>query len=186
MKNLTQLPDNLPVPIDDGACDHLEGMNFPSLLLRTTTDREVDLSQGKGVVIVFFYPMIGDPDSPPMADWNEIPGARGCTPQSCSYRDNFDQLTELGATVYGASSQAIEEQRAAVVRLSLPFELLNDSGFKLTDSLELPAFDYRNNKMIRRVTLIVIDGVIRKVFYPVFPPDQNVDNVIAWLIEQQT
>ena len=181
MKDLSQLPDDLPVPVDDGACDHLEGLSIPSLLFRTSSDRSVDLSKSKDTVVIFFYPMIGNPDSPPMPDWNEIPGARGCTPQTCSYRDNYDQLAALNTTVYGVSSQAIEEQQEAVSRLSLPFELLNDSDFKLTDSLQLPTFEYLDQKMIKRLTLVIVNGVIRKVFYPVFPPDQNVDQVLTWL-----
>ena len=116
-----------------------------------------------------------------MVGWNEIPGARGCTPQTCSYRDAYQQLTELGAKVFGASSQAIAEQYEAAVRLKLPFQLLNDSAFKLTESLKLPTFEYQGVKMIKRLTLIVVDGVIRKVFYPVFPPNENVDHVISWL-----
>ncbi len=184
MKDLSQLPDDLPVPVDDGACDHLEGMSFHSLLIKTTSDRSVDLSKIKGTVVVFFYPMIGNPDSPPMPDWNEIPGARGCTPQTCSYRDNYDQLSELGVTVYGASSQVIKDQKESADRLGLPFELLNDSEFKLTESLKLPTFEYLGEKMIKRLTLVTVDGMIRKVFYPVFPPDQNVDQVIAWLNKQ--
>lgn len=183
MKDLHQLPDNLPVPIDDGACDHLQGMSLPSLLLKTSSDRSVDLSAEKGIVVIFFYPMTGRPDSPPMVGWDEIPGARGCTPQTCSYRDNYKQLSELGAKVFGASSQAVEEQKEAVVRLELPFELLNDSTFKLTESLNLPTFDYQEVKMIKRLTLVAVKGVIRKVFYPVFPPNQNVNYVIAWLHE---
>jgi len=181
MTDLYQLPDDLPVPVDDGACDHLEGMLLPSLLLETSSGISLNLSDLKGIVVIFFYPMIGSPDSPPMGDWNEIPGARGCTPQTCSYRDSYQQLTDLGAKVFGASAQAIEEQCAAAVRLKLPFQLLNDSAFKLTESLKLPAFEYQGVKMIKRLTLVVVDGVIRKVFYPVFPPNENVDHVISWL-----
>ncbi len=184
MTNLYQLPDDLPVPADDGACDHLEGTPLPSLLLKTSSGNSVDLSEEKGVVVIFFYPMIGSPDSPPMEDWNDIPGARGCTPQTCSYRDSYQQLTELGAKVFGTSSQAFEEQSEAAVRLELPFQLLNDSAFQLTESLKLPTFEYQGVKMIKRLTLVVVDGVIRKVFYPVFPPNENVNHVIAWLNEE--
>ncbi len=183
MKNLYQLPANLPVPVDDGACDHLKDMPLPSLMLRTSTGRSVDLSAEEGIVVIFFYPMIGNPDSPPMAGWNEIPGARGCTPQTCSYRDNYDQLLELGVTIFGASSQVIEEQQETVERLGLSFELLNDSDFRLTDLLGLPTFEYLGEKMIKRLTIVIRDSVIRKVFYPVFPPDQNVNDVIVWLNE---
>jgi peroxiredoxin len=184
MTNLYQLPDDLPVPVDDGACDHLEGMLLPSLLLGTSSGNSLDLSEVKSVIVIFFYPMIGSPDSPPMEDWNEIPGARGCTPQTCSYRDAYQQLTELDAEVIGTSSQSIEEQSEAAVRLKLPFELLNDTAFKLTESLNLPTFEYQGVKMIKRLTLVVVDGVIRKVFYPVFPPNENVNHVISWLNEE--
>ena len=184
MTNLYQLPDDLPVPVDDGACDHLEGMMMPSLLLKTSSGRSLNLSKEKGIVVVFFYPMIGNTDSAPMEDWNDIPGARGCTPQTCSYRDSYQQLTELCAQVFGASSQAIEEQYEAATRLELPFELLNDSAFELTESLNLPMFEYQGNKLIKRLTLIVVDGVIRKMFYPVFPPNENVNHVISWLNEE--
>ncbi|MBL1320850.1 MAG: peroxiredoxin [Methylophaga sp.] len=186
MKDLHQLPDNLPVPADDGACDHLEGMSLPSQLLQTSSNSSLDLSAEKGIVVIFFYPMIGRPDSPPMVGWNEIPGARGCTPQTCSFRDSYNQLTELGAKVFGASSQALEEQNEAVARLKLPFELLNDSTFKLTESLNLPTFEYQGVKRIKRLTLVMVNGVIRKVFYPVFPSDQNVNHVISWLNEEMT
>ena len=157
---------------------------LPSLLLETSSGRSLNLSEVKGIIVIFFYPMIGSPDSPPMVGWNDIPGARGCTPQTCSYRDSYQQLTELGAQVFGASAQAIEEQYEAATRLELPFELLNDSAFKLTELLNLPAFDYQSVKMIKRLTLIVVDGVIRKVFYPVFPPNENVNHVISWLNEE--
>ena len=184
MTNLYQLPDDLPVPIDDGACDHLQGMSLPSLLLETSSGNSLDLSQEKDIVVIFFYPMIGSPDSPPMEDWNDIPGARGCTPQICSFRDSYNELKELGARIFGASAQVIEEQSEAAVRLELPFELLNDSAFKLTESLKLPTFEYQEVKMIKRLTLVMVDGVIRKVFYPVFPPNENVNHVIFWLIEE--
>ena len=184
MTDLYQLPNDLPVPVDDGACDHLEGLLLPSLLLETSSGHSLNLSELKGIVVVFFYPMIGSPDSPPIEDWNDIPGARGCTPQTCSYRDAYQQLTEFGAQVFGASAQAIEEQSEAATRLELPFELLNDSAFELTESLKLPTFEYQSVKMIKRLTLIVVDGVIRKVFYPVFPPNENVNHVISWLNEE--
>ena len=184
MQDLYRLPDNLPVPVDDRACDHLEGMLLPSLLLKTSFDSSVDLSAEKGIVVIFFYPMTGIPDSPPMVGWNEIPGARGCTPQTCSFRDSYKQLTELGAKVFGASSQAIEAQNEAVTRLKLPFGLVNDSAFKLTESLNLPTFNYQGVKMIKRLTIVAVNGEIRKVFYPVFPPDQNVKHIILWLNEE--
>lgn len=181
MKDLHVLPDNLPVPVDDGACSHLEGMQLPSLALESTAGREIDLSSERGLTVVYFYPLIGKPDSPPMIGWNEIPGARGCTPQSCAFREQYSELRDLGAAVYGASAQPLDDQTEAVQRLHLPFELLNDSSFVLTSALDLPTFEYKSLRLIKRLTLIIIDGIISKVFYPVFPPDQNAAEVIIWL-----
>jgi peroxiredoxin len=181
MKDLHVLPGNLPIPQDDGACAHLEGMQMPSLSMASTSDRKVDLSSERGIVVVYFYPMTGRPDAPPMIGWNEIPGARGCTPQSCAFRDHHAELRGLGAKVYGVSSQTSEDQKEAVQRLHLPFELLSDNLFELTSALRLPTFEYNSLRLIKRLTLIIEDGQIRKVFYPVFPPNENADNVIAWL-----
>jgi peroxiredoxin len=181
MKDLHILPDNLPVPQDDGACAQLKGMQIPSRSLASTADRKVDLGSESGIVVAYFYPMTGRPDAPPMIGWNEIPGARGCTPQSCSFRDHHSELLGLGAKVYGVSSQSQEEQKEAVLRLHLPFELLSDNLFELTNDLRLPTFEYNSASLIKRLTLIIKDGAICKVFYPVFPPNENADNVIAWL-----
>jgi len=181
MKDLHVLPDNLPVPVDDGACSHLTGMQWPSIALESTDGRSVDLSSVRGLTVVYFYPMIGRPDSPPMIGWNEIPGARGCTPQSCAFRDLHSELSALGATVYGASSQSLQDQKEAVQRLHLPFELLNDSSFALTGALNLPTFEYESLRLIKRLTLVVEDGTIRKFFYPVFPPNQNATELVEWL-----
>jgi peroxiredoxin len=185
MKDLHVLPDNLPVPVDDGACSHLEGMQVPSITLESTAGRKVDLSSGSGMTVVYFYPLIGRPDSPPMIGWNEIPGARGCTPQSCAFRDHYDDLHALGINIYGASSQPLEDQREAVQRLHLPFELLNDSHFLLASALSLPTFEYKSLRLIKRLTLVVANGLIHKVFYPVFPPNRNAAEVIAWVRENE-
>lgn len=181
MKNLHVLPDNLPVPVDDGACVHLTGIRFPSVALMSSARNEVDISLIPGLVVVYFYPMIGKPDSPPMLGWNEIPGARGCTPQSCAFRDLYGELTALGVKVYGASSQATAAQQEAATRLHLPFELLSDSSFQLTQALKLPTFEYQSAVLIKRLTLIIDNGVIVKTFYPVFPPNENATQVVAWL-----
>jgi peroxiredoxin len=185
VKNLTVLPANLPVPEDDGACKHLEGMQFPSLPLITTYGNKVDISSKQGLVVVYFYPLIGRPDSPPMLGWNEIPGARGCTPQSCAFRDLYAEFIELGASVYGASTQSQPEQVEASERLHLPFELVSDFSFELTTALKLPTFEYNSSTLTKRLTLIIENGIIKKVFYPVFPPNENAANVIAWLNENQ-
>lgn len=181
MKDLSTLPDNLPVPIDDGACAHLLGTRIPSVSLSTATAEMIDLGALPGTMVVYFYPMIGRPDSPPMRGWNEIPGARGCTPQSCAFRDHHAELTDLGAKVFGVSAQPIEDQREAKARLQLPFDLLNDRQLVLTRAMQLPTFEYNKARLIKRLTIVAIDGVIRKVFYPVFPPDRNAEDVIGWL-----
>jgi peroxiredoxin len=180
MKDLTTLPDNLPVPIDDGACDHLPGMHLPSLALAATSGNTVDLAALPGTVVMYFYPMIGRPDSLPLVGWNEIPGARGCTPQSCGFRDHHVELMHYATGVFGVSAQPLLDQQEAKHRLGLPFELLNDSNFTLTNALHLPTFEYNGMQLIKRLTVIAVDGVIRKVFYPVFPPVRNAEDVVDW------
>lgn len=185
IKDLHTLPNNLPVPVDDGACDHLMGSALPSVSLTSTSGRIVDLSAYTGTLVIYFYPMLGRPDSPPLVGWNEIPGARGCTPQTCAFRDHHAELKQLGVEVFGVSTQPLEDQQGAHVRLHLPFELLNDGHLTLTHALQLPTFEYTGSRLIKRLTVIAIDGVIRKVFYPVFPPDKNAREVITWLTAQQ-
>ncbi|MBL1275456.1 MAG: peroxiredoxin [Ectothiorhodospiraceae bacterium] len=181
IKDLSTLPDNLPIPIDDGACDHLLNARLPSITLTNTSGTDVNLSELKGTVVLFFYPMNGKPGSPPMIGWNDIPGARGCTPQVCSYKDNYPALIDLGVTVYGVSSQPLKDQTEVKNRLALPYELLNDSDFTLTNALRLPTFPYESSTYIKRLTTIVKDGLIVKVFYPVFPPNENINQVIDWI-----
>lgn len=181
MKDLTQLPDDLPVPVDDGACAHLHGLRIPPVPLTATSGDTVTVGELPGIVVVYFYPMTGRPDSPPLTGWNEIPGARGCTPQSCAFRDHHAELEGLSATVFGVSAQSTEDQKEAKARLGLPFELLNDGEFTLTEAMRLPTFEYANSRLIRRLTIVSMNGVIRKVFYPVFPPDRNAEDVVEWL-----
>lgn len=180
-RNLLVLPDDLPVPEDDNACAHLEDADMPTIALGSTSGIKVNLGLESGISVVYFYPMTGRPDAPPMIGWNEIPGARGCTLQSCSFRDHHADLLELGAKVYGVSAQSSEDQKEAVQRLHLPFELLSDSSFHLTTVMRLPTFTYNSLRLIKRLTLIIKDGSIRRVFYPVFPPNENAINVIVWL-----
>lgn len=181
MKDLSKLPDNLPVPEDGGACNHLPGSQIPLISLVATSGESVNLSTLPGTIVVYFYPMIGRPDGPPLIGWNEIPGARGCTPQSCAFRDHHAELMSLGVKVFGVSAQPLEDQKEAKGRLGLPFELLNDSSLALAEALHLPIFEYAKSRLIKRLTIIAKDGVIRKVFYPVFPPTQNAADVIEWL-----
>lgn len=184
--NVYELPKGLPVPQDDGACDHLAGMKLPSVALPSTRGRTVDLSSLRGATVIYIYPRTGRPDQELPTGWNAIPGARGCTPQSCAFRDHYEELQRAGADhVYGLSAQDSAYQREAVERLHLPFELLSDAGLELAKALNLPTFEVDGMKLIRRLTLIASDGVIAKVFYPVFPPDRNASDVLAWLTDNR-
>jgi peroxiredoxin len=185
--NLYELPNNLPVPQDDGACSHLTGTRVPVVLLRSTAGGMVDLSRLSGRTIVYCYPRTGKPDQEMPAGWNDIPGARGCTPQSCAFRDHYRDLRALGiAAVYGLSTQDSDYQREAVNRLELPFELLSDDKLEFAAALKLPTFNVEGMTLIKRLSLIVHDGVIEQVFYPVFPPDANAAAIVHWLVERST
>ena len=184
-RSLSNLPTDLPIPVDDGACDHLPGLRLPSLAIPATDGSVVDLSILPGRSVVYIYPRTGRPDQPIPTGWDEIPGARGCTPQSCAYRDLAADLRGLGARVFGLSTQDTEYQREAVQRLHLPFPLLSDERLALANALSLPTFEVEGMTLIKRLTLIVNDGVIETVFYPVFPPDADAGNVVAWLRERQ-
>ncbi|TMA08416.1 MAG: peroxiredoxin, partial [Deltaproteobacteria bacterium] len=170
-----------PVPIDDGACDHLPGLRLPSVPLLSTAGRLVDLSSLPGRTVVYCYPRTGRPDQEPPQGWNEIPGARGCTPQSCAFRDHHRELQALGARLFGLSTQETDYQREAAERLHLPFELLSDARLAFARALRLPTFEVESVTLIKRLTLIIRDGYIEKVFYPVFPPDAHPEEVIGWL-----
>jgi peroxiredoxin len=182
--NLYQLPEDLPVPIDDGAADHLAGLRLPALSLRSTDESLVDLSALPRTTVVYAYPRTGTPDREVPAAWNAIPGARGCTPQSCAFRDHHAELQGLGARVFGLSIQDTDYQREVVERLQLPFPLLSDEDLLLTRGLKLPTFAFEGETLLKRLTLVLSDGRIEKVFYPVFPPDRNAEEVIDWLREQ--
>lgn len=184
MRDLFNLPNDLPVPKDDGACVHLEGMSVPSIELRSTDDRFVDLSvEAKNPTVIFFYPKTGEPTKPAPPDWDLIPGARGCTPQSCGFRDIYSEFQENGFKVYGASSQTSEYQKEFVSRNHIPFEILSDADFLLTDEIKLPTFTYDGVRLIKRLALVLNKGRIEKVFYPVFPPDKNAKTVLNWIKE---
>jgi peroxiredoxin len=179
--NIYELPKDLPIPIDDGACNHLPGMHLPSVLLLSTTGRAVDLAKISERTVVYCYPRTGTPDKDPPQGWNEIPGARGCTPQSCAFRDHYQELRMLRAEVFGLSAQNSDYQKEAVERLHLPFPLLSDEQLIFTKALSLPTFEVESLTLIRRLTLLIRDGFVEHVFYPVFPPDKNADEVIDWL-----
>ena len=186
IKDLHTLPANLPVPVDDGACDHLRGVALPSVSLDSATGEAVNLSTHADTLVIYFYPMLGRPDSPPLIGWNDIPGARGCTPQTCAFRDSHAELKQLGVEVFGVSAQRLEDQQEAHARLQLPFALLNDGQLIFAQALKLPTFEYAGTRLIKRLTIIAKEGFIRKVFYPVFPPNDNAREAIAWLIAQPT
>lgn len=178
---LTTLPADLPVPTDDGAATHLEGLRLPALALPATDGRTVQLSTLPGLQVIYIYPMTGRPGVPLPEGWDAIPGARGCTPQSCAFRDHHTELAALGAGVFGLSTQDSDYQREAATRLHLPFPLLSDGDLALRDALSLPVFEVDGRLLYRRLTLIADAARIVKVFYPVFPPDRNAADVVAWL-----
>lgn len=175
------LPKGLPVPQDDGAAAHLPGSPLPSVALPDTAGAVVDLSASHGRWVIYVYPMTGRPGVSLPEGWDGIPGARGCTPQSCGFRDHHEELAALGVGVYGLSAQPSMEQREARERLHLPFELLSDPELSLKSALRLPTFRIAGMELYKRLTLIVRDGIVEHVFYPVFPPDRNADEVLAWL-----
>ena len=185
--NLYELPKDLPVPPNDGACAHLIGMRVPSIALPSTSGGTVDVSTLPGRTVVFCYPRTGRPDQPSAKGWNEIPGARGCTPQACGFRDHYAELKGFGITeVFGLSAQDTAYQREAVQRLALPFALLSDEKLEFARALKLPTFEVEGVTLIKRLTLIVHAGAIEHVFYPVFPPDANAPAIIHWLVERTT
>lgn len=184
--NVNELPPDLPVPQDDGAADHLEGSELPSVALPATTGEAVDLSALAGTTVVYCYPRTGGPDGGVPSGWDGIPGARGCTPQSCSFRDHHEELAALGARVFGLSTQDTGYQREAARRLHLPFGLLSDEELSFAGALGLPTFEVEDMILTKRLTMIVRDGRIEKVFYPVFPPDKNAGEVVEWLAARAT
>lgn len=173
--------EGLPVPQDDGAADHLPGLALPAIALARSDGSHVDLARLPGRWVIYVYPMIARPGGALPAGWDEIPGARGCTPQSCSFRDHYAELAALDTDVLGLSAQDSEEQREAKERLALPYDLVSDSALRLKHELGLPTFEADGMELFKRLTMIVNDGRIEKVFYPVFPPDRNADGVLAWL-----
>ena len=178
----TVLPTALPAPQDDGGARHLAGLRLPSVPLAATDGSQVDLSALRGRRVVYIYPRTGVPGQAMPDGWDAIPGARGCTPQSCSFRDHFAELGQLGvADLFGLSTQDSDYQREAAERLHLPFPILSDVAFALTRAIRLPTFTAGGMTLLKRMALVVEDGVIVKVFYPVFPPDKSAEEVIAWL-----
>ncbi len=180
------LPASLPKPVDDGACAHLAGMRVPPIDLPSTSGRVVNLSLlPTPRTVIYCYPMTGVPGKPLPEGWDLIPGARGCTPQTCGFRDHYSEIAALGAEVFGLSTQTTEYQREMVERLHVPFEVLSDADFALCDALRLPTFEVEGMRLVKRLTLVMREGVIEKVFYPVFPPNESAEQVIGWLERNQ-
>jgi peroxiredoxin len=184
VSDYAQLPDDLPVPVDDGAADGVVGKEVPDLALPAagTGSVEVGLDDlAVGLLVAYVYPMTGTPGEPLPHDWDDIPGARGCTPQSCAYRDALADFELLGATVVGISAQSPAEQAEFATREHIPFTLLSDGDLRLREALGLPVFEVEGRTLYRRLTFVAAEGRIVKVFYPVFPPDRDAGEVLAWL-----
>ncbi len=178
----SSLPPDLPVPEDDGAADHLPGAALPSLVLSSSTGGTADLAElAQGRLVAYVYPRTGTPGEPLPAGWDDIPGARGCTPQSCAYRDSLAEFARHRATVIGISAQSAEEQREFAEREHIPFPLLSDFRLVLAEQLRLPTFEAAGMTLYRRLTLVADASKIVKAFYPVFPPDRDAAAVLAWL-----
>lgn len=183
MRNMLAVDwSNIPAPTDDGATSHLIGTQLPTLALISTEGEAVDLSVLIGRSVVYAFPRMGRPDQPLLDGWDMIPGARGCTPQSCAFRDHAEQLRAAGAAhLFGLSTQNTSYQREAVERLHLPFSLLSDENLSFVKALSLPTFETAGMTLLKRLTLVINDGMIEHVFYPVFPPDKNAAEVVEWL-----
>lgn len=177
------LPKDLPVPLDDGAARHLPHMMVPPIALPSTGGRDVALAEESRQrrVVVYAYPRTGEPDKDLPPGWDAIPGARGCTPQSCGFRDAHEQFARLGVAVFGLSTQTIGYQREMAERLHLPFEVLSDAGLRLQRALKLPTFEVAGMTLLKRLTLVLFRGEVEHVFYPVFPPDQSARQVLDWM-----
>lgn len=175
------LPDDLPVPINDGAADHLIGLDLPDISLLSTSGAELKLADLTGTAVIFCYPKSGVPGVPLPEGWDDIPGARGCTPQACSYRDQFPELERLGVTVLGLSTQKNDYQKELADRIELPYEILSDNELKFSSALSLPKFEVDGETLLKRLTMIVKAGVIIKVHYPVFPSNKDIDWVLSEL-----
>jgi peroxiredoxin len=177
----TVLPSGLPVPEDDGAADHLPGLEVPRLRL-PSTQGELDLALlAEELLVLYVYPRTGRPGLAPPREWDETPGARGCTPQSCGYRDHGTELREPGARVAGLSAQPLEEQRELAQRLGLSHPVVADPELELAAALGLPTFEFEGRRLYKRLALVAEASRIVRVFYPVFPPDENAAEVVAWL-----
>jgi len=186
-RDLSKLPANLPAPQDDGAAAHLAGYALPHLELEATNGTRVNLSHLAGRVVVFAFPRTGQPGKAPLvADWDEIPGARGCTPQVCRYRDLAAEFAALDCRVFGLSTQSPEYQREMATRLAVPFPILSDADLTLVNALKLPTMTLAGEVLIKRMSWLAIDGRIVRVTYPVFPSDRNADVMLQIVASTRT
>lgn len=183
MQDYFPLPPNLPRPTDDGGANHLTSTKIPEILLPSTRGRIVNLGALPAPrTVIYCYPLTGVPGKPLPTGWDGIPGARGCTPQTCGFRDHHSEIARLGAEIFGLSTQTTEYQREMAERLKIPFEILSDAEYTLCDALRLPTFEAAGMRLLKRVTLIVRGERIEHAFYPVFPPDKNAEQVLGWLL----
>jgi len=180
--DFSSLPADLPVPVDDGAAERLPGSEVPAVALPSTLGGELDLAEAaRERLVVYVYPRTGVPGEPSPDGWDDIPGARGCTPQSCAFRDAQEELARHGATLIGISAQTPEEQAEFAQREHIAYPLLSDHDLALADAMGLPTFEAGGQRLFKRLTFVAEQGRIAKVFYPVFPPDRNAAEVLAWL-----
>jgi peroxiredoxin len=176
------LPPGLPVPVDDGAAAHLRGSAVPAISFPSTAGGRLDLADAaSGLLVVYVYPRTGRPGEPLPAGWDEIPGARGCTPQSCAFRDHVRDFAAFGASVVGLSAQSPAEQLEFAEREHIPYPLLSDGDLQLATLMSLPTFEAAAMRLYRRLTFVAREGRVKKVFYPVFPPERNAADVLVWL-----
>ena len=182
--NLSKLPSNLPIPVDDGACNHLNGLKIPEISLPNQDGIYLKINrQDTFRLVLYCYPMTGFPNRPLPKNWDNIPGARGCTPQNISFRDNYEKLMKNNAIPMGLSTQSVVDIKEMVVRLKIPYDIISDSELIFSKLLNLPTFSIDKQHYIKRLTIIIKDSIINKVFYPVFPSDTHIFEVINWLKE---
>jgi peroxiredoxin len=183
MTNIYELPPNLPIPQVDGGASHLVGLKLPDIGLKSTNGVEVNLARLAGTLVLYCYPMTGQPNVALPSGWDDIPGARGCTPQTCAYRDLNQDMQRLGATIFGISTQDCAYQLEMAQRLHLPFDILGDSALHFAKALRLPLMEVAGMPLMKRVTMIVRDGIIVKTHYPIFPTHEDAPRVLQWLID---
>ena len=180
--NLSHLPPNLPIPDDDGGCKHLLHQSIADISLLNQDGNFLKLNRNDTFRIVLYcYPMTGNPWKPLPTDWDKIPGARGCTPQTCSFRDHYDDFIKYNSIPIGLSTQTISDIKEMTQRLVIPYDVVSDSELKFSRTMSLPTFKINNNVFVKRLTLIIDASIIKKVFYPIFPPDLHIKEVLDWL-----